>query len=836
MDIDEYSEAPINIVNGQHDLGRTYRPCQGLFLRLLAGIVLFGVLTATPGWARSVGLEQAIALARTGQSEQALVILDQLYANNPEDEAVFNDYLTVLSWAGQDQRVAELSTRLSPEAAPEYVLEAAAHSARSRGDYTQAEYFYRVAIQRFPDNPELATGLILTLVDAEYSQAALELADQMELKYPGNTSIQLAKGSALEARRAFFTALRDYNRILEREPDNRTAQARRILVLDNLGATDLSIEMARRDPTLLSSAEWQRLLSNQAAFAVRRGELPPAEEKHRFEQTDHALKLLEQSLAAIDPTSPGAASFELRARFDRLVALRNRFRMEEVVSDYESLVKDQVTIPAYALSAVADAYLYLQQPDTAAVLYRRVLVLQPDDLDASLGLFYALVELEDFDGAYVLIDRLDQAQPTWLKTRRPDGSSGLRPNPDKVTTATTAAMARLYGDQYAEADSSLTALHNKAPANLDITRELGDVYATRGWQRRAQATYELGLRFDHLHRGLQLGLAQSYLDRRQYRLAEQAINRLYTFYPEDVHVRRLHRQWEIHNLRELRLAAGHGDNSGNVEGNRETLLEGTLFSQPIAYNYRMFVSGRYASADFPEGNETYRRYGIGLEYRRPDLEAEVEMTYNADGDDEIGGRFSLLYDLDDHWSIPMNIELFSRDTPLRALKQGITADSADLGISYRVSELRQVTLRGQAMDFSDGNFRRSLTGSLDQRLVTLPKYKLTGIVELYASANSRNDTIYFNPERDLSATLTLDNLQRLYRHYDRSLSHRLALTIGNYWQKGYNDDYLAGFTYEHIWEAAERFTLGYGFSRFRRVYDGDPEYQNYWFAHLGWRF
>jgi biofilm PGA synthesis protein PgaA len=109
-------------------------------------------------------------------------------------------------------------------------------------------------------------------------------------------------------------------------------------------------------------------------------------------------------------------------------------------------------------------------------------------------------------------------------------------------------------------------------------------------------------------------------------------------------------------------------------------------------------------------------------------------------------------------------------------------------------------------------------------------------VELYASANSRNDTIYFNPERDFSATLTLDNLQRLYRHYDRSLSHRLALTIGNYWQKGYNDDYMAGFTYEQIWEAAERFTLGYGFSRFRRVYDGDPEYQNYWFAHLGWRF
>ena len=140
------------------------------------------------------------------------------------------------------------------------------------------------------------------------------------------------------------------------------------------------------------------------------------------------------------------------------------------------------------------------------------------------------------------------------------------------------------------------------------------------------------------------------------------------------------------------------------------------------------------------------------------------------------------------------------------------------------------------MDFSDGNFRRSLAGSLEQRLVTLPKYKLTGVVDLYTSANSRNDTIYFNPDRDFSAAVTLVNLQRLYRRYDQSFSHRLALTIGNYWQKGYNDDYIAGFSYEHIWAAAERFELVYGFSRFRRVYDGDPEYQNYYYTRINWRF
>ena len=140
------------------------------------------------------------------------------------------------------------------------------------------------------------------------------------------------------------------------------------------------------------------------------------------------------------------------------------------------------------------------------------------------------------------------------------------------------------------------------------------------------------------------------------------------------------------------------------------------------------------------------------------------------------------------------------------------------------------------MDFSDGNFRRSFTTSLANRLVTLPTYKLTGIVDLATSANSRSNTIYFNPVHDFSAALTLDNLQRLYRRYDRVFSHRLSLTIGNYWQKGYSDDYLAGLAYEHIWEFAYRFELIYGFSRFRRIYDGQPEYQNDFYGRLTWRF
>ena len=793
------------------------------------------LLAPTPGFTQPVSTDHAIEMARAGQTDEALEILAARYIADPKDRVIFHDYLTVLCWAGQDARVAELSKRLSPLEAPGYALEASAQSARRRGDYLQAENFYRVGLQRFPEDLDFPVGLILTLVDADRSQVALELVAHLEQKYPRESALQLARGYALEARLDFFAALYNYNRILDRDSENREARARRILVLDRLGASDLAVSLAGQDPDLLSRDEWQRIRSDQGAFAVRWGNLSPADETQRFAQTDRALALLERNLAEIGSAN-SATPFALRGRFDRLIALHNRYQMAEVVTLYEGMVDEELVIPNYVVAAAADAYLYLQQPELAEPLYRHILVTQPDDLNTSIALFYTLVEREEFDAAYKLVDHLDRSQSPWLKIRGPNERRSLRPNPDKTTTATAAAMARFYGDQNAEAQARLTVLHEQAPANLDISREVGNVYSARGWPRLAQQTYELGLRLDHRHKDLQLGLAQSYLERREYRLAEQAINRLYTLYPEDIHVSKLHRQWAIHNLRELRLTVGYADSSGTTQGSRDRLFEGTLFSRPLDYNYRMFVRGRYAFADFPEGNESYRRYGFGVEYRRPDLESTVELTYNEDGSDEFGGSFSLLYELDDHWSIPFNLEIFSRETPLRALKQGITADSVDFGVTYRASELRRVSLRTQLMDFSDGNVRRSLTASLEQRLVTLPKYKLTGIVDLYTSANSEKDTIYFNPDRDFSAALSMVNQQRLFRRYDRVFSHRLALTLGNYWQKGYADDYIAGFNYEHLWEIAGRFELAYGYSRFRRVYDGLPEYQNYYFSRINWRF
>jgi biofilm PGA synthesis protein PgaA len=285
----------------------------------------------------------------------------------------------------------------------------------------------------------------------------------------------------------------------------------------------------------------------------------------------------------------------------------------------------------------------------------------------------------------------------------------------------------------------------------------------------------------------------------------------------------------------LRLEASRGWNDGVELGSREFTLAAALYSQPFRTHYRVFVSGYGARADFTEGDEIYRRYGTGLEFRRDGLETALEMTYNIDGGHAPGVRLAAVLEPGDHWSIPLSIEIFSRHTPLRALKNGIEADAADLGIVFRPDEKRRYALVGMVMDFDDGNFRRSAAATLSQRVVTRPRYRLDAIVELYASANDRLQAPYFNPRHDFSAVLTLDNQWRLYRRGGRSFIHSLALSGGNYWQKGYDDEVIAAVLYEHRWSFQDRLDLVYGISRSGLVFDGEREYSTLVFTRLAWR-
>lgn len=814
---------------GRNDQGLKWpvRGCLAMGLTALLTFVPASVGATSP--APAATQERAVSLARGGEFDEALVLLGELHRRYPDNQAVAYDYLTVLGWAGRDLEAAALAEGLDLGRAPAYVLEAVGKALRNTQRFHDAAVLYARAQGRFPGHRDFIEGHVYALAEAGYFDAAEERIAQLRAAHPREVWPLRLEAYVAGLRADFPAVLAINQRILELSPNDPIALRERILALEALGATHRAAALAEEHPQLLSRTEWLRLNTGKAAHHVRWGSLEPPAEELRFAETDRALALIDKNLAGLDPQDPVARPFVLQGRFDRVVALRDRVRMAEAAAEYESLVAEGVAPPAYAVQAAADASLYLRQPEKARDLYQRVLAEEPGNFEAGLGLFYAYIETEDFPRAYALVDRLQAEQPVWRQGR------GVGANRERLDADVAAGLARVFADDLPEGQRRFEAMHALAPHNPDLVRELANVQAARGWPRLAQQTYADGLRIAPRHLGLETGHAATRLDLREFDEAQAEIADLYRRYPENLQVRRLQRLWEIHRMRELRAFAAYADSSGAEPASRELRLGSTLFSSPYLTHYRAFVGAFWSKADFPEGRGIHQRYGGGLEYRGRDLEGTVSLSANHSDGGQLGAALAGTWYRDDHWSFPFALELFSADTPLRALRNGVDADAVRLGADYRQSERRRLGLGVQFMDFSDGNQRARLGGYGRQRLVTRPHYKLDGQLDLYASTHRRSDVPYFSPEQDFSAEFTLDNDWLLYRRYSRTFGHRLALSGGGYWQKDFGAKPVGALLYEHNWQADYRFSLTYGAVLSRRAYDGDGETGVEYYLRLGWR-
>ena len=109
-------------------------------------------------------------------------------------------------------------------------------------------------------------------------------------------------------------------------------------------------------------------------------------------------------------------------------------------------------------------------------LYQRAVIANPDDFEANLGLFYALVETEELDPATAHIDAYAARLP---ERRHLDG----RYNGERLSADVTAEQARIYSDRLSEAQTRIEArppppLQQRSPPVLRI------LALARGWPGR----------------------------------------------------------------------------------------------------------------------------------------------------------------------------------------------------------------------------------------------------------------------------------------------------------------------------------------------------------------
>ena len=179
-----------------------------------------------------------------------------------------------------------------------------------------------------------------------------------------------------------------------------------------------------------------------------------------------------------------------------------------------------------------------------------------------------------------------------------------------------------------------------------------------------------------------------------YRFAEaqRLVGDLLAQYPERSDVRRLARELKANMSWVLEFEAKPSNSHGggaNAAGHALT-MQTRLTTPPIADNWRLFTVTDYANAHPPEGFVSRSRLSAGLEWRTPDLTATLYPTQSWGTLTKAGGGATLDWSATDQIRLGFAGELYSWDTPLRAVLHGITADSYSMKAAYRWDESRSL--------------------------------------------------------------------------------------------------------------------------------------------------
>jgi biofilm PGA synthesis protein PgaA len=764
-------------------------------------------------------------------SAKRLQRLKEQADRNPGNRNFLYDYMQALDEAGRDEALLALRPRVDSASAPATVLARMGRAASNLKQFPLAVEIFESALAKAPERTDIVAGLSYALIDAGRPADAQRLLESRKAQLERQVPLLEAHAEALRAQREHAQALLDYERILALDPGNRAALRNRVFVVAQLGAPHRALELAEQTPGLLSDAELSTLQAERAAIAARWGMAADPDGPDRFAATDAALAENETLLAA---AAPGSAQ-QRRLQFDRVVLLRNRYRMQEAVALYESLDSAAGGIPAYVQAAAADAYLYLEKPEQARDLYRAAIAQGDTSPSPQYGLFYAYDDATQYKEALAQIDGMVDAMPRKVRAYSP---LTVADNPEYASAVATAGSARSYQDYQADAQRRLEEFRDLAPWNMEGREKLATLYAARGWPRRSEEEHLWILAAEPRYRQARIGYTDNLRELRDWRAAEKATLDLEAEFPEDKQVQRLSRLWRIHEMRELQVEAGKGDSSGSGGplGSSEHQIETWLYSAPYKYDWRAFLHQYEAQASFPSGDGHWRRIGAGAEYRVRDWRARAEVAASYDDDSDVGFSLAGDWQKDDHWNFEVGFDSSSNDIPLEGRPLGVRGWSLRAGATYRVSESRRFSAGVQTLDFNDGNNRDILFGSAFQRLVTGPVFKLDGLVNVGTSRNTLQGAPYFNPESDLDAGVTLIGEQRLWRRYYRSFLHRLYLMAGNYWQENFSSGATGGIRYEHEWSIDDRFGLLYGVQRTFHPYDGLREYMTYYNLALNWKF
>ncbi len=690
--------------------------------------------------------------------------------------------------------------------------------------------------------PESASRQAWTLIEKGQLAPAQALLTQSLERATGAARLPLLRALAAlqQRRRDFVAAAATFHDILQLAPEDRDAVRGRALATLRMGAPQLAARYAAQNAKAFTPAELLDLQQGQAGRSVNWGTLEIREGigANRFQTTDRALARLAEVRAqhvragALD--TPSGRSTD----FDRLVALRDRVKMEEVLALYHDLQRRRASIPPYALVAVADAYLYQYQPRQARDLYLQALAQSRArgdyvNVEWQRGLFNAYSDANDFTAARRLIDQLVKEVPPLLHR----GLRGVeRDNAVYEQVRGDAERVRIYADALNEAQKMVEQMLREAPFSQVARLALADLLLQRDQPRRAQEQYARVLIDDPSSLSAAAGIAETALALDEPGIASARMKELLRHYPESRVVQRIAQQLRAYEYPQLEeeFSFGRSTTTSSNRGQQDWLVDAKLHSPVFANHFRIFAHTFNAEADFDTATYSRYRIGIGAEFRSRAWQLSAELS---DGPLQLpGGTLRAAWSPSDHFKLDLDLDSNSNDIPLPASGTGITAASARLGASYIRNESLSLSAHFGSALYSDTNLHLVADADWTERWRSGAIYKLSTRLALSASSNTLTGGIYFSPLRDLSADAQVINDWTLWRRYRHSLRQLLIVGGGLYAQEGHGVDATVTARYEHEWHFHPLRTLNYGAMYERHPYDGVVNQRASFFVNSNWYF
>ncbi len=723
--------------------------------------------------------EHQIQQARNGNYALFLDYLqryEQQHALTPGQVA---DWLQVASWAGRDDEVIRVWQRYGIYMPlPARAIAAVAQSRRNQKAWPSALSLWKEALSLAPDNDDYRIGYVKTLADARKDRLALSEARQLVKDNPSPAHLETLSYVWMRQGKNRDRLLADM-RALSAAPGNEALLRETIDALTDNRVSTPALWLSQN--AALSPAERRRLERNAAAERVRLADVPGRTEKERLRLAQNALDRYHALLSRWQ-NDPQAAEDVILARIDRLGALYAQGNYRQVISEYESLTAAQHPVPDWAIGWVISAYLQEKNTVAAFSLVQRYPHYASDPQDEEHALFYAWLDKGQYQAARRYVERETRSVP-W--TRYDFGSPTAQPNDRWLTGQSLKFNYLLATNALPEAEKLSYRLASTAPGNQGLQIDYAALLQARGLPRAAEQKLKRAEALEPTNLELEKQQAYVAMDLQEWRQMDLLANNVIARAPADRSARRLDRLRMVHHMSELRLNAAKGLHSDNpVSGSHDMNWDATLYGPPVADNWRLFAGTRYAQGNFDEGKGISRHLLGGVEWRPRDLTLEAELSGNHyHGKNRPGARLSTTYSLSDNWQVSGNLERLSRATPLRALRNGISANRGEGGVRWYQNERREYQFNAAISRFSDHNRRQEYTLSGKERLWQTPALTLELEPGIAASKNSLRNTLYYNPARDLSVTAALSVDHEMYRHYDTLWSQQFVAGGGSYWQK-----------------------------------------------------